>query len=80
MKRRRWSGWVLGMALVVFLALPLIALTTSVSPAEVVAGLRSPEFATALWLSVRTTLVALTVTVVLGTPLAWLLASGSSRW
>ena len=65
--------------LVVLLALPLIALVVSSSPAQLGAGLRHPMFGPALWLSLRTTLVSLALTVVLGTPLAWWIASSRSR-
>ena len=56
------------------LTVPLIALATASSPAEVAAGARHPLFAPALWLSVRTTIASLVVVIVAGTPLAWWLA------
>jgi len=67
------------MALVTLLILPLMALLLSTSVADVRAGLAHPLFAPALWLSVRTTLVSLALVALLGTPLAWWLATSSSR-
>ena len=72
-------GVPLGATLVGLLILPLVALVLSTSAADIRAGLSHPLFAPALWLSVRTTLIGLTLTVILGTPLAWWLATSSSR-
>lgn len=85
MKRRpRWSpslalGGLCAIALVALLIVPLFALAASSSVAEVRAGAGHPLFMPALFLSLRTTAASLVVTVVLGTPLAWWLASSSSR-
>jgi molybdate transport system permease protein len=76
---RRLVGALLGASLVVVLALPLVALVFSASPADLRAGASSPLFAPALWLSLRTTLLSLVITVVTGTPLAWWLATSSTR-
>ena len=73
------AGGLLGGALVALLTLPLVALLTSASPSELRAGAESPMFLPALWLSLRTTFVSLLATVVMGTPLAWWLATSSSR-
>lgn len=73
-------GVVLGAALVVVLVLPLVALALSSSPEDIRAGTQSPLFAPALWLSLRTTVVSLAITVICGLPLAWWLATSSSRW
>jgi molybdate transport system permease protein len=72
-------GAVLATGLVLFLALPLVALFVSASPAEIRAGAASPLFGPAIWLSMRTTLVSLFVILVAGTPLAWWIATSSSR-
>jgi molybdate transport system permease protein len=61
------------------LVLPLIALLVASSPADLVAGMGSPLFAPALWLSARTTVASLVVVALCGTPLAWWLATGSGR-
>jgi molybdate transport system permease protein len=67
-----------GGVLVLFLALPLIALGT-MNGGDLVAGLRSPLVAPALRLSLLTTTVSLLLVVLFGTPLAWLLARSRSR-
>ncbi len=74
------AGGLLGAALVALLVVPLLALVTSTSAADLSAGLRHPMFAAALGLSLRTTTLSLALTVVLGTPLAWWIATSSSRW
>ena len=67
----------LASALVACLALPVLVLLLSSTPTEVADGLRDPLFAPALWLSIRTTLVSLSLVIVTGTPLAWWLARSS---
>ncbi len=66
----------LGAILLVVLLLPLLGLIGSSGPAETWAALQLPETRTALWLSLRTTLVAMVVIVAFGTPLAWRLSRG----
>jgi molybdate transport system permease protein len=61
------------------LVLPLVGLVVATSPADLAAGVSSPLFGPALWLSARTTAVSLTVVVLAGTPLAWWLSVGSGR-
>lgn len=61
-------------ALLVFLALPLLALVTTVPPSALVAHLASPVALTALALTLRTTLLSTALCVLLGTPVAYLLA------
>ncbi len=58
---------------------PLIALASVSSPADIATGARHPLFLPALWLSARTTVASLAVIVVAGTPLAWWLARASGR-
>jgi molybdate transport system permease protein len=60
--------------LLALLLLPVMALAVSSSPAELLAGARHPLFATALWLSLRTSLLSLLLVVLCGTPLAFWLA------
>jgi molybdate transport system permease protein len=66
-------------ALVGLMVLPLVALALSSSVQDLRAAAADPMFAPALWLSLRTTLVSLALTLVMGTPLAWWLASSRSR-
>lgn len=65
--------------LVAFLALPVVALVVTGTPADFVAGLRDPLVLPALRLSLLTTSLSLTAIVLLGTPLAWLLARNRLR-
>lgn len=65
--------------LLLLLALPLLALALGSSPAELWAGLQHPVVAPALRLSLWTTSWSLLLSVVLGTPLAWLLAGADGR-
>ncbi|MFT7518004.1 MAG: molybdate transport system permease protein [Kiritimatiellia bacterium] len=62
------------LALLVVLLLPLIGLTVSTSPAEILRALWLPSTHVALWLSAWTTTAALLIVVALGTPLAWWLS------
>ncbi len=72
-------GAALGAALVLALSLPLLALATSASVADLMAGVQDPVFAPALWLSLKTSLLSLTLVCLLGTPLAWWLAASRSK-
>jgi molybdate transport system permease protein len=61
--------------LLAFLALPFIGLLLRVSPGTVLTRLGSPVVLDALRLSLLTSLAATAVVVVLGVPMAWLLAT-----
>lgn len=85
MKSRRGMGWKIGLAgiagvLLVFMLLPVVALITTLSWSEFVDGIRHPLVMPALKLSLSTTLISLSVVVVFGTPLAWLLSRREGRW
>ncbi len=71
-------GAVSSAVLIALLVLPVIALGLSSSGADIQAAFAHPLFLPALGLSLRTTAIALVITVLLGTPLAWWLASSSS--
>ncbi len=73
------SGQALGASLILFLALPIVALFVTSGPAEWWAGLRHPITLPALLLSLGTTGTSLLLVAVLGTPLAWWLARTRSR-
>lgn len=68
-----------GAVLFAFLLLPLLALFTSRTGGGFLHGLASPRVLPALQLSLQTTLVSLTLSVLLGTPLAWILARSQTR-
>ena len=55
---------------VAFLMLPLVALFTSTDPATIVDSLGTPANQEALWLSLKTTVAAMLILVVIGTPAA----------
>jgi molybdate transport system permease protein len=69
----------LGGALIVLLLLPVIGLVAGTSFADVRTGLAHPLVAPALELSVVTTTISVFVLVVLGTPLAWIIAHQRGR-
>jgi molybdate transport system permease protein len=68
----------LGVALAVallFLVLPVVAIFADTSPGRLLDSLDDPAVRDALWLSLKTTVLALAIIVVVGTPAAYLLAS-----
>jgi molybdate transport system permease protein len=76
--RRRWFAALLGAAIgaaVLFLTLPVIAIFVDTSPVRLVESLGDEGAREALWLSLRTTALALAIIVVVGTPAAYLLAT-----
>lgn len=68
------SLWLASSALLLYVALPLAALFLVVPPLDLARHLASPTAVQALALSVRTTAVATALCVVLGAPVAYLLA------
>lgn len=78
-KLTRSIGGLLAITLVGLLVLPLLALLVSSSWSDVRDGIAHPSFAPALLLSLRTTSISMVLVVLLGTPLAWWLASSSTR-
>ena len=66
---------VLAGTLAAIVALPIIALVLRVAPATLFAQLRDADVQTALWLSLETSAAAAIVSLVLGLPMAHLLAS-----
>lgn len=75
LRRHKAEGWwALSLPLLLFLLLPLLALIFYSSPAELVANLRLPQVRQALSLSLRTSTWATLAAVVLGMPVAYLLA------
>ena len=69
------APFLLAVPMLGLLVLPVLALILATTPADLAAGLRHPLFASALWLSARTTVIALVVLLAAGTPLAWWLAA-----
>jgi molybdate transport system permease protein len=76
-----WQGWrengallAASLPLLLFLALPLVALVLRVSPANVLANVLDRTVAQAIGLSMVTTAITTVVTIAAGTPIAYLLA------
>lgn len=70
--RNLWQ--LLTLPLLLFLALPVVAIFLRVPPANLLANLSDPQVIQAISLSFITTLVTLGITIVFGTPVAYLLA------
>jgi molybdate transport system permease protein len=58
-----------------FLVLPVVAIFTDTSPGRLLHSLDDPTARDALWLSLKTTVAALAIIVVVGTPAAYALAT-----
>lgn len=71
--------WAASSVLLLFLTIPLLALVTAVPLPELSGHMTSPMALRALALTLRTTLAATVLCVLLGTPVAYLLARGRFR-
>jgi molybdate transport system permease protein len=60
--------------MLLFFILPLVAIVTQVVPASLAANLATPSVRQAIWLTVQTTAATTLLAVVLGSPVAYLLA------
>ena len=71
-----WSVtlWLLAALLVLFVAGPLVRLLLQASPASLGAAFRDPEIVASIWLTILTATGATLLSVLLGVPLAYLLA------
>jgi molybdate transport system permease protein len=79
---RSWFPLLLALALAVtlaFLVLPVVAIFAHTVPSQLIHSLSDPVATDALRLSLETTLIAIAVIVVVGTPAAYLLATRSFR-
>jgi molybdate transport system permease protein len=79
---RTWFALLLGAALAVtlaFLVLPVVAIFAHTAPSQLIHSLGDPVATDALRLSLETTLIAIVVIVLVGTPAAYLLATRSFR-
>ncbi len=68
------SWWILSLPLLGFFTIPLVALLIYSEPAEFVSNLSNPSVYRAIWISLKTSLWSLGLAMVLGTPLALILA------
>lgn len=81
-RRPPWFALASGVALavvVLFLVLPVVAIFASVGPGELLESLGDRSSTDALWLSLKTTTVAIAIIVVVGTPAAYALATRRFR-
>ncbi len=62
-----------------FLVLPIVAIFANTAPGDLIDSLGSQASRDALWLSLKTTLAALAIIIVVGTPAAYLLATRDFR-
>jgi molybdate transport system permease protein len=73
--RRAFDAWkLLSLPLFAFIALPLLALFLRASPPRLAANLADPQVQQAVALSLQTGLITTAITVLLGTPVAYILA------
>lgn len=62
-----------------FLTIPILAVFVDTPPGDLIAALGEPEAQDALWLSLRTSLIAMAIILVIGTPAAYFLATRRFR-
>lgn len=77
--RRPLSGTTIGLLLaslpmLAFLLVPIVVMISRVRPEDLAANLANPEVGQAIWLSLTTTAASTALGLLLGTPLAYLLA------
>lgn len=69
--------WFLALPMLIFLVLPLVALVTRIRPSGLIESLGNAQVLQAISLSLTTTLISTFVALLLGTPLAFLVARRS---
>lgn len=69
-----WSMWLLGLSCLTFLALPVVGLVARAPWGDAADRVARPGVTEAMWLSALCSTASTVVAVVLGVPLAWLLA------
>ncbi len=80
---RRWMYdrvWLLSLPMLAFLALPLVALVLRIPPMNLLDTLGEPGVRQAIGISLQTSLITVALTVIFGSPLAYLLARRSFRF
>jgi molybdate transport system permease protein len=66
--------WLLSLPLLLFLALPLVALFLNIPPGQLLANLNQAQVIQAISLSMLSTFITLAISAVFGTPVAYLMA------
>ncbi len=70
----RRLGWqILALPFLLFIALPVLQLFFKIEPADFIASIQTREVLQAIWLSLRTTLITVVMTILFGTPVAYVL-------
>jgi molybdate transport system permease protein len=79
--QKRQAAWLLlaSLPMLVFLLVPLVALLLRIAPAQLLVNLANREIAQAISLSMITTAITVVLTVLVGTPVAYLLARRQFR-
>ena len=62
-----------------FLTLPIVAIFVHTSPVQLINSLAEPSAREALWLSLKTSLAALVIIIIIGTPASYMLATRKFR-
>lgn len=70
--REPW--WLASLPMLLFLALPLLALLLSIPPGELIENMSKPQVRQAILISIKTTTITTGVAIIFGTPVAYLLA------
>lgn len=70
--REPW--WLASLPMLLFLALPLLALLLSIPPGELIENMGKPQVRQAILISIKTTTITTGVAIIFGTPVAYLLA------
>lgn len=66
--------WLTSLPMLLFLALPLLALLISIPPGELIENMQKPQVRQAILISLKTTSITTGVAILFGTPVAYLLA------
>jgi len=74
-----WIALLAALAALAFLLVPVVAVFADTGPGRLLDALGEPAAREALWLSLRTTTIAILVVVVVGTPAAYLIAGREFR-
>lgn len=80
---RPWRGYTwyaLSLPLLLLFTLPVLLLFFRVSPQQWLEGMRQPQVYQAIGVSLKTTLISLAVTILFGTPLAYLMGRHKFRF
>jgi molybdate transport system permease protein len=72
--RPRWQIILASLPLVLFLLIPLVGLVFRISPSNMMAGIMEPQVLQAIRLSFSTTMITVLLTLLFGTPVAYMLA------